>query len=178
MRAPSVQFQLRWLMAVVALVAADCVALRVFLVPGPSALLVMALLPMLDLLLPGIILAASQLRRRGACHAFLAGFEVFGWAAVAVLISFCLSPSAFDTLVAYVEAVSAPLERLHERWSWTYDPDSIFQMVYGMAVNSATLSLPLLITGLSGGCLAWASGVTLALSDRPVETGSGAETGT
>jgi hypothetical protein len=163
-------------MALVALVAADCVALRVFLVPERlSPLFVLGLLPMLNLLLPGLLLATSQLRRQGACHAFLAGFEIFGWAAIAVFTCFCLSPSAFDTGRAYLQAVLTPLERLHESWGLTYDPDSIFQMMYGTAVSSAALSLPLLITGLSGGCLAWASGVTLARSGRPIETGPGAE---
>ena len=66
-RAPRVQFQVRWLMAVVALVAANCVALRVFYVTShrSPSLVVMELLPMLDLLLPGTVFAARQLGRRG-----------------------------------------------------------------------------------------------------------------
>ena len=174
---PRVQIRLRWLMAVVALVAADCVALRVFYVPSyRSALVVMGLLPMLDLLLPGLVLTARQLGRRGSCDAFLAGFEIFGWAAVAAFTGCSLSPSALDTYLAAVILAPPPLARLHWKLRLTYDLDSVVWQVYWMAFSSAALSLPLLITGVFGGCVAWASGVTLARSGRPVETGPGAET--
>ncbi len=167
------QFRLRWLMAAVVLAAANCAVLRVSVVAGAiSSLLALALLPMLDVLLPGILVTASQLRRQGACHAFLAGFEVFGWAAVLVFTEFCLSPSAFDALSAYLQAVIAPLERLHESWGMKYDPESTFQELYGLAICSAVLSFPLLIAGLLGGCLAWASGITLARSRRIVGGGA------
>ena len=70
-------------MALVALAAADCLALRWLFVRGSrSVLLVSGLLPLINVLAVTGLLGLRGLAARGRCPSFLLGFQAFGWAAV------------------------------------------------------------------------------------------------
>lgn len=49
---------------------------------------IVSIVPMACLLVWGLIMACGGLIRRGDCHAFLVGFEVFGWAALFITLTY------------------------------------------------------------------------------------------
>jgi hypothetical protein len=78
------------LMAVVALAALDCAAVRSPLSGRPltETLLLLGGLPMANVLAFGLLLLLLESPGRGACRPWLVGFETVGWS-VLLLYAFC-----------------------------------------------------------------------------------------
>jgi hypothetical protein len=140
-------------MAIVALAAADCLALRWFYVRGSRFnWLILGLLPVIDLLSVGVLLGGRDLIARRRCSSFLVGFQAFGWAVAAAYTLVCVSPSAFAE--SYFGIVLSPVDLLIGRLGGVYDDSPIGWRVFADACTSAALSAPLLAGALVGGRLA------------------------
>jgi hypothetical protein len=141
-------------MAIVALVASDCLVIRSFAVRGSrSILLVFGLLPLLDLLGIGLFLGLRDLVARRRCPTFLVGFEVLGWSAAAAYAFVCVSPLALEIATAYLGIVLGPVDTLLNRVGFVYDDSSMLCRLISDACSSAALSAPLLLCALAGGWL-------------------------
>lgn len=86
------QFSIARLMAAVAMIAFVCLAYHIDLTDHRVWRLgheyVIGVVPMASLLLFGLLVAGSDLWRRGECHPFAVGFELAGWASLFFYVSF------------------------------------------------------------------------------------------
>jgi hypothetical protein len=153
-------------MAIVTLVAVNCAAVCALLrgTNGAPALLILGLMPIIDLLLPAMILSSRQIRRHGKCHAFLAGFVTFGCAAVVVFTALSARAASHDVLEDYLLLIERPLIEFAASLRIVSDSDPLLQSILYRCISCVVLSLPLFSAAVFGGWLAWAGGVTLAQS--------------
>jgi hypothetical protein len=56
---------------------------------------IISVVPMACLLVWGLIMGCGGLIRRGECHSFLVGFEVFGWAALFLALAYDVSDDQY-----------------------------------------------------------------------------------
>jgi hypothetical protein len=151
-----VRLSILGVMAIVALAAVDCLALRRFYVPGSrSILLVGGLLPLVNLLAIGMFAGLRGLVARRRCPGFLVGFQAFGWTAAAAYAIAAVSPSAFDLAMPYLDELTGKLGLFNDGSSPSF-------LVFEGLCCSAALSAPLIAFGLVGGYLAHRSEIWLA----------------
>lgn len=140
------------LLGIVALAAADCLALRWLYVRGNrSILLLLGLLPLINVLLVGGLVGLRSLVTERRCPSFLVGLQAFGWGAAAAFSIACAEPSSLDRAAAYFAIVLAPVDGLIRRWGFVYNDTSIAWQIFESICSSAALSIPLLAFALFGG---------------------------
>ena len=110
-----------------------------------------SVLPMACLLVWGLIIGCAGLIRRGECHPFLVGFEVFGWAALFFTVAF----DAFtDQYGMYRLSLVAPVARR------VLATEAIkFRDIKVILFHMTILSLPALASALGGGWLSQRLGI-------------------
>ena len=147
------RFQIGWLMAIIAIVAINLGAIRLWSVSaGPAAGggfsrlanqgLVLGGLPMANLL--AVVLLVG--RRHFASRPFLLGFEVFGAMALGLYVAVATLFTK-ELLFPYVHAVILPLGKPAGQ------PFSPAQLLLHMSYATAMLGLPQLAVSLIGGFL-------------------------
>jgi hypothetical protein len=132
-------------MALIALVALDCLATRAAWDVDDIrvAMLYFGDLPWLNVLLIGLTLLRGQ-RQRGEPAAFLVGFEAVGWAVLllSVILIFAF-PSVCDAIIGRLNQRLAPLMIAMPPVGY----------VAGIAVAMTILALPQLVACVAGGLL-------------------------
>ncbi len=140
------------IMLVVALVALECVAIRSFLPFRMGRLLLLAVLPMANVLI-AVIIRARAGRRLGISRPFGLGFAVSGFVALGVYVSLIL---AFPDKVAH--ALTDPILAFG-----LLDKGTAAGLVKHMMLGFAWSQTPVLAPALLGGCLyrLWLAGASL-----------------
>lgn len=142
-------------MAIVVLAAANCMALRWFFVPGSrSALLILGLLPLMDVLCVGGVLGARDLIVRRSCNSFLVGLQAVGWPVAFAYAVGCTTPEAFQLAEAYFRVVLGPIEWFIGRLGGVYDDSSFAWRLFSYFCSAVALSVPLLTCTVVGGRVA------------------------
>lgn len=142
-------------MAIVGLAAANCMALRWFFVPGSrSALLILGLLPLMDLLCVVGVLGARDLIAKRSCNSFLVGLQAFGWPLAFAYAVGCTTPEAFQLAEAYFRLILGPIDSLIGRLGGVYDDSSFAWRLFSYTCSAVALSAPLVACTLVGGRLA------------------------
>jgi hypothetical protein len=123
---------------------------------------VIGVLPMTCLLLFGILTGLLDLARRGECHCFLVGFEVFGWASLFAYLVYCSG---------HHEPGDQPLYKLtpivRYVFRWKANP---YRDLRVMSFHMAVFFVPELGIALLGG---WASSaMNIVLARRSTKTAS------
>ena len=98
--------------------------------------------------------------RRGECHAFLVGFESFGWGALLLyLAGFVWTDGWSDLVPRYINSVLSPFAPVLRNYAQT-DP------IPATAISAAIVSLPMLSVALIGGMLSSRFGITIVVQSQ------------
>ncbi len=125
--------------------------------------LVVGVLPMACLLVWGLLVGIGGLIRRGECHPFLVGFEVFGWTALFLFVAY--DAGTYRIGEKPLDVV-APLARRFFR------TDHLAYRDYKVLFFHITVfSTPALVAALIGGALSQA--LDIRLVSRPLPTAHG-----
>jgi hypothetical protein len=107
---------------------------------------VIGVVPMACVLSYGLFAAASDVLRRGRCHPFLVGFEVFGWGSLFAYASF---------MAVNFEAESRPLDWIFPLTRYVFQTGTIeYKDPWVVTFHLLVLNLPELAMALIGG---WAT---------------------
>jgi hypothetical protein len=125
--------------------------------------LVVGVLPMACLLTWGVVVGLISLFRRGECSAFLVGFEVFGWAAVLLFVTY--------TAAVYLPG-ETPLGLVVPLLVWWDGRDAIPKRDPSVVLFTMGIFLaPQLAVSLLGGLLGHALGIRGVRDRRGEKTG-------
>jgi hypothetical protein len=115
---------------------------------------------MAGLLLAYLVIILWGLRRRGECHAFLVGFEIFGWATLfAYLTCFVWMIGRPNLVLRYISSVLSPFSPILQRCAQTSEHTAT-------VIAAAIVSLPMLSIALIGGVLSSRFGVTVVIRSK------------
>lgn len=123
---------------------------------------VIGVVPMACLLAFGLLVVASDVRRRGYCHPFLFGIELAGWGALFAGASF---------MVINLESGQRPLARIDTLTQWYVGPtrwnDGFSYEEYDILIfHTLVFLIPEVVIAMIGGWIATALGVTIARRPR------------
>jgi hypothetical protein len=97
------RFSIAEMMAIVALVALDCLAIRVSHSSLAAENAVFVVLPMQSVLAIGLLLMLRRRRRTEKPLPFLVGFEVVGWTCLLICVAVCVrAPESVDRHLTYI----------------------------------------------------------------------------
>jgi amino acid transporter len=144
-RLPS--FSIAEMMAIVALVALDCMAIRVGS-PLTVYCLVLGGLPMQGALVVGLVIVFRRRREREKLLPFLTGFVVVGWICHLIYLSVCVQSA--DPLTLHLKQTLLPVENAmgFRRFSTA---DTMWNYVIAYGLTAAYLTILQLIPALVGG---------------------------
>ena len=120
------------MMAIVAMVALDCLVIRVASSGSAIPFFVVGGSPMQVALVIGLLLMFRRRRRMEKPFPFLIGFEVVGWIAHLVYVVLCLQ--AANSIDTYLRAILTPLLNAtgFQRFS---TPDMIYRFILGTSFS-------------------------------------------
>jgi len=129
------RFSIAEMMAIVALAALDCWAIRLKGTVSTVRLLVVGALPMLNFLVVGLLFCLGRRTRSRISSTFLVAFEVTGWVALLMFVAVCVQAS--ESLTVHLSYALSPFLN-----AMGFRPYSPADFVWRYAVAMCYLTAP------------------------------------